>query len=82
MSAGAPALEELPALPPPALQRLGARGPERPAAAGAAVVGDALSGTALAALDAKGAPRCLWPAASPPTDTVQPGFLQFLGFRD
>jgi len=69
--AGARALEELPALPAPVLERLGAPGAERPAAAGAAVVGDALAGTALAAVDAAGAPRCLRPAAPPAPAAVR-----------
>lgn len=77
---GVQKMEELPALPAPALERLTARGAERPAAAGAAAVGDALSGTALAAVDAAGTPRCLWPARHLAPDAVAP-CLGLLGYR-
>lgn len=56
-------------LPPPRVEELFTAKPGN-AIAGACVVGDALSGTALVLLTADGAHHCLWPSGSLPSDQV------------
>jgi hypothetical protein len=58
-------LEEVASFPMPHLEELQTCPEKGPYIAGAALLGDALTGTALLLADSDGRPHCFWPALQP-----------------